>query len=67
MWKLGTPTDNNWKEARNLPGFLQFCTKKIYPNVFNSDYKDCEYANKTCMNLLSRMLKLNPKERITVE
>ena len=65
--KLGTPTDNNWKEARNLPNFLQFCPKKIYPNVFSNDYKDCDYANITCMNLLSRMLKLNPKERITVE
>ena len=65
--KLGTPTDNNWKEARSLPNFLQFCPKKIYPNVFSNDYKDCDYANITCMNLLSRMLKLNPKERITVE
>jgi serine/threonine protein kinase len=65
--KLGTPTDNNWKEAKNLPGYLQYCPKTIYPNVFNNDYKDCEYANRTCLNLLSRMLKLNPKERITVK
>ncbi|KAL3670528.1 hypothetical protein V7S43_004842 [Phytophthora oleae] len=58
---LGSPTENGWEEASELPFFLRF--KETNPTLLAEQFSMLSPAG---VDLLSQMLQLNPKKRISV-
>lgn len=65
--KCGTPTEATWPGVTSLPLFNQLNPKTVYPNVLKSFYADNDKVEECCFDLLSRMLVLDPKKRISVK
>ncbi|KAG1713483.1 hypothetical protein DVH05_001270 [Phytophthora capsici] len=58
---LGSPTENGWEEASELPFFLRF--KETNPTPLAEQFSMLSPAG---VDLLCQMLQLNPKKRISV-
>ena len=65
--KCGTPNETTWPGVTELHNFNLLNPKTVYPNVLREFYKDNDKVDDCCFDLLSRMLVLNPKERIGVK
>ena len=65
--KCGSPTEATWPGVTSLPLFNQLNPKSTYPNVLRSFYTDNPKVDDCCFDLLSKMLILDPKKRISVE
>ncbi len=65
--KCGTPNEENWPGVSKLPLYNALCPKNNYPNVLRSIYSDNNKVDDCCFDLLSKMLMLCPKKRITVK
>ncbi|KAJ0402358.1 hypothetical protein P43SY_004591 [Pythium insidiosum] len=57
---LGSPDENNWKEAADLPFYLKFHATN--PKSLKEQFPQLSTAG---INLLSRLLALDPSKRIT--
>lgn len=58
----GSPTEENWSEAKNLVWYDKFCPTKSYRSRLRDVFSG--FDNKA-LDLISRMLTLDPKKRIT--
>nr|CCA19645.1 cyclindependent kinase putative [Albugo laibachii Nc14]CCA23077.1 cyclindependent kinase putative [Albugo laibachii Nc14] len=58
---LGSPTENGWKEASNLPCYLQFKDTQPAPLMSRLEYRPSDLG----IDLLQQLLQLDPKKRIT--
>ena len=65
--KCGTPNEENWPGISKLPLYNALCPKTNYPNVLRSIYSDNNKVDDCCFDLLSKMLMLCPKKRISVK
>ena len=65
--KCGTPNEENWPGVSKLPLYNMLCPKNNYPNVLRSIYSDNNKVDDCCFDLLSKMLMLCPKKRISVK
>lgn len=66
LWALcGSPTNEHWPTAEALPGWSIARPRKTYArNIFG---KYSKHINKTGLDLLDKLLTLNPDQRITAE
>ena len=63
--KCGTPDELNWPNVSSLPNYSELIPKSKYENKLQKKY----YPNidEVTLDLIKKMLTLNPKERITIE
>ena len=64
--KCGSPNELNWPGVSKLPLYNNLVPKKDCPNVLKSCYNGNSKVDDCCFDLLSRMLSLDPKKRISV-
>lgn len=65
IWELcGTPTDENWPGFRNLPGCKDI---SFSPQRFNCISERFKNFNPLAVDLLKKLLTLDPKKRITAK
>lgn len=59
---MGSPSDTNWPEARNLPCYCEFthCNAKNLKDIFVD-------RPAVCIDLMEKLLNLNPNKRISAE
>ncbi|KAF7833642.1 cyclin-dependent kinase C-2-like [Senna tora] len=65
IFKLcGTPHETNWYKAPNLPFYTELMPPTPMPSTLREDFK---YLEKDALDLLERMLTLDPDQRISAE
>ena len=65
--KCGTPNETNWPGVTKLPLYNKLCPRTIFPNSFNEHFKNYPDIDEVTLDLLSKMLQLDPKKRITID
>ena len=65
--KCGTPNELTWPGVTNLLLFHKLCPKTEFPNSFKEHYKNYELIDDVVMDLFSKMLQLNPQQRIKID
>lgn len=60
----GTPTNSTWPDANKLRDYPNYKPKKNYPRKLRSDYA---HLPELALDLLDKMLLLDPKQRISAE
>jgi serine/threonine protein kinase len=56
----GAPSVEDWPDVEALPNYLQFTIKEVKPLK-----SFIPFATPACLELLDKMLQLNPNKRIT--
>lgn len=59
---LGSPAENGWEQAETLPFFMRF--KDMHPTPLADQFPDLSALG---VDLISKLLKLDPKKRISVD
>ena len=65
--KCGTPNESNWPGVTKLPLYNKICPRTIFPNSFKEHFKNYPDIDEITLDLLSKMLQLDPKKRITID
>jgi len=66
IWKkCGTPTEENWTDGQKLPWYHMFQPRRPYQRRLREDLRDCKEVTPDALDLLDRLLTLDPKKRIT--
>jgi serine/threonine protein kinase len=66
LWALcGSPTNEHWPTAEALPGWSIARPRKTYARNISGKYS--KHISKTGLDLLDKLLTLNPDQRITAE
>jgi len=60
----GSPTKENWPDIENYKNWSTFKPKQAYPNILNEKFKK---HSPLAVELLKKLLTLDPKQRINVE
>jgi cyclin-dependent kinase 12/13 len=63
----GSPNEETWPDISQLRFFNDLQPKKVYPRVLSTLFKDNPKVDSVTMDLLDKMLIMNPNERITAK
>jgi len=64
---LGTANQRNWPHAFQYPFYKERFAHKVIPNTLRLKFKDFADYNPLIVDLLEKLLKLDPKERISAK
>ena len=63
----GTPNEKNWPGVTSLPNYKNYVQNTNYNNCLREQFKNNKLVDNNVFDLLSKLLDLNPKTRITVD
>lgn len=64
---LGTPNQRNWPDACKHSTFKEYFSNKPIPNTLRLRFKEFADYNPQIVDLLEKLLKLDPRERISAK